>query len=355
MRGYAAVVAYGRETGAWGSYLKYKFGEFKFGTGIKFGQFKALVNYHAVLPILDASFEERRDIRVRRSVAGYDNVITDSSYTEGALTAEFTYRGLELLLLCVFGHASHSPPQEDDIYNGFYKHFLEFQPDNRTRPWKFGEFKFGEGVKFGQKKARRLFFYISCEEYNLLFISNLIRSFSLSGRAGETLKAYVDTTGWKKVALFADVSSVPFYSDRARFADVSLKIGGREVTISSFELKIERNLQRRKTSKLELDEPAVSDWGVSFRFSSRERINEETYGVLAIDSGKGHRVDIYMPRMVPLPKDPSVSAGRFIYENSFYLIKPDAYPSSFPVPPSGERREVYAVVRIQENRSLWEV
>ena len=355
MRGYSAVVAYGREEGAWGSYGKYKFGEFKFGTGVKFGQFRAPVNYYAVLPVVEFSLEERKDLKARRSIAGYDDPTVQSKSTGGNLTLELTYGGLELLLLCVFGHEDRHSIQEDPVYRGFYNHFLEFEPDTRTRPWKFGEFRFGD-IRFGDKKVRRFFLYIDCEGYRYVYLSNLVRSFRLSGRAGDTLKASLSLEGWRRDALSADVSSVPKYMERARFPDMKLYVGDREIPISSFSLSIERNFRRRQVSKLELDEPVLSDWGVSFEFSSREFLpDEETYALLEIDSGQGYRYAFYLPRLISEPVNPSVSSGRFNYEYSFSAIKPDTYPSSFPVPPSGERREVYAVLRTQENRSFWEV
>ncbi len=355
MRGYAAVVAYGREEGAWRSYGKYKFGEFKFGSGIKFGQFKSPTNFYAVLPVVDVGMEERKNIQTRKSVAGYDDPVVESMSTGGTLTAEFTYQGMELLLLCVFGHEDRHSLQEDSIYRGFYNHFLEFEPDIRTRPWKFGEFKFGD-IKFGEQKTRRFFIYVDCEGYRFVYLSNLIRSFSISGKAGETLKVNLSVEGWRREELSADISSVPKYLNRARFPDISLKIGDREISISSFNLSIERSFSRRKTSKLELDEPRAADWNIFLMFSSREKLpEEETYGVIEIDSGEGYRYSFYLPRLVPQPVNPSISSGRFNYEYSFSAIKPDVYPSSFPVPPSGERREVYAVVRTQEARSFWEV
>jgi len=338
MRGYAAVVAYGREEGSWGSYGKYKFGEFVFGTGVKFGQFKAPVNYYAVLPVTDISLEEKKDFRVRRSVAGYDDPITQSKSTGGDITLEVTYGGLELLLLCVFGHEDRHSLQEDLVYRGFYNHFLEFEPDVQTRLWKFGEFRFGN-IKFGESKTRRFFLYVDCEDYRFVYLSNLVRSFRLLGRAGETLKVSLSLEGWRREALGADVSSVPRYSERARFPDVRLYVGDREILISSFSLSIERNFTRRQSSELELDEPALQDWNVSFGFSSRERLpEEETYALLEVDSGNGYRYSFYLPRLVPQPVNPSISSGRFNYGYSFSAIRPDTYPSSFPIPPSGRCR-----------------
>lgn len=355
MRGYSAVVAYGREEGGWGDYGKYKFGEFVFGTGVKFGQFKAPVNYYAILPAISVSLEERKSIDKSRSVAGYDDAVVRNRSTGGEVTINLTYGGLELLLLCVFGHEDKYSISQDPIFQGYYNHFLEFEPDVKTRPWRFGERKFGD-FRFGDKKVRRFFLYVKSEGYKYLYLSNLVRSFNLSGKAGDPLQASISVEGWRRETVSADLSGVARSQNRALFPDVRLYVEDKDIPITSFSLSIERSFQRRQVSKLELDEPTLQNWEVSFEFSSRqELVLNETYVLLEVDSGSGYKYSFYLPRLIPKPVNPSIDTGRFAYSYSFFAIKPDIYPSSFPVPPSGKRREVYAVVRTTESRSFWEV
>jgi len=195
--------------------------------------------------------------------------MTDVSYTSGTIDMDFTYSGLELLLLSVFGHESFGSVVQDEVYTDSYNHTLEFEDDVSSNPWKFGNFRFGD-IKFGERKVRRLFFYIKQKDYSYVFLSNLIRQFHITGKAGDIrqfhitgkagdpVQVQITVDGWKKEKLDTDISSTNLPTGRALFPDCSIYLSGKQVRASAFSLNIERSFSRRKKTSLQLLHPESS-------------------------------------------------------------------------------------------------
>jgi len=341
MQGVLAKVAYGRESGKYGDYLKYKFGEFVFGTGIKFGQFKSDLNIYAVLPVRNFSLRENKNYKTSRKLSDTQKYMTDVSYTSGTIDMDFTYSGLELLLLSVFGHESFGSVVQDEVYTDSYNHTLEFEDDVSSNPWKFGNFRFGD-IKFGERKVRRLFFYIKQKDYSYVFLSNLIRQFHITGKAGDPVQVQITVDGWKKEKLDTDISSTNLPTGRALFPDCSIYLSGKQVRASAFSLNIERSFSRRKKTQKELSEPRSNRYNVAFSISTREKIDvDETDVKLQIQKGK-HLYNFYIPKAVKEPVNPSISANRFTFDYTFFAVKTDK-----PV--------ITATVRNTLNKTFWEV
>lgn len=341
MQGTLAKVAYGRESGRYGDYLKYKFGEFVFGTGVKFGQFKSDLNIYTALPVKNFSLSENKNYKTSRKLSDTEKYMTDVSYTSGTIDMDFTYSGLELLLLSVFGHEPFGSVVQDEVYTDSYNHTLEFEEDVSSNPWKFGSFRFGD-IKFGERKVRRLFFYIKQKDYSFVFLSNLIRQFHLTGKAGEPVQTQITVDGWKKEKLETDISSYNPPADRALFPDCTVYLNGKQVSISAFSLNIERSFSRRKKPQKELSEPRPNWYRVSFSISTREKIDTDEAEIkLEIQKGK-HLYSFHIPKAVKEPVNPSISAGRFLFDYTFFAVKTD-------------KPAITATVRNTLNKTFWEV
>lgn len=342
--GYKTKTLYGRE---------------KTGT---FGQDTATSFF--LLPIEDGSpTKEKEFVKVGAltGYAGYTKAINTKISATAGFSFAFSYTGLEVLLLCAFGHEQINSVQS--LGNGFYRHVIEPDLDLATDFFRTNEgWTTSDGLLTNTVKSRRITVIQDKLISQHKLISGFINSLSISGNAGDIVKGSVDLLGYDVKRVSFDTSAYSESTDVVNFADLNFTVGGITIGVSSFELRLSNNLSQTQKNSLHLDEPVRSGRReVTLKFTLPKYETDDFLQLyengadvrveMRFVKGDGHEIAIILPRAVITSTNANIS-GEGIIPNEVEMI---ALESTTPETPSGRNVEVYVELVNTISTEVWEL